>query len=301
MDLKNIDSETIGEVIPYLSYQNYGTCDFTIGGIYMWADYFKYRYTISNGMLLLMGQAEADMGIMAFAMPVGDGDMQKALLDIEDYCRENNLLMEFSAVPESAAQVLQTYYDCNVTELIDWQDYVYRPDDLKYLKGRKYNARRNHINYFSRTYPHFVYKPIEHTDIPRLLKFCDDYLQQHINKGDMYVFEHEKARLLLGEFERFGFIGGYLEVDGDIVAFSIGEILGSTLFVHVEKALREWRGAYEMINMQFSRHAAGDGIEFINREEDVGDPGLRAAKQSYRPIKMLKKYNIAVLGRKVMP
>ena len=35
-------------------------------------------------------------------------------------------------------------------------------------------------------------------------------------------------------------------------------------------------------------------VSFINREEDMGDLGLRTSKKSYHPIELLKKYTIEV-------
>ena len=88
--------------------------------------------------------------------------------------------------------------------------------------------------------------------------------------------------------------GGLLRVQGRVVAFTVGDLQGDTLHIHIEKADREVPGAYEMINKAFAadmttRHPQ---LRFINREDDAGDPGLRQAKLSYHPLELLKKYNV---------
>lgn len=298
MEFKKITKEAMPIIKKYLAYQNFGTCDYTVGGIYMWSDYFNYSYLEYDDVLLLLGKAEEELDVIAFAVPFGPGDFEKALDFCHQYAKEKNMLLEFSAVPEVAVEKIKSFYNCRdgckVTELVDWSDYVYAPDDLKYLKGKKYNSRRNHINYFLREFADWSFSKITQEDKPALFEYCDRFYEAHEGKSELFQIESARAKLLLSEFEDFGFVGGKLMVNGEIAGFSIGEKLNGTLFVHIEKASREIRGAYEMINMEFVKAFADETIEFINREEDVGDPGLRAAKKAYHPIKMLKKFNIAI-------
>ncbi|MBR2038124.1 MAG: DUF2156 domain-containing protein, partial [Lachnospiraceae bacterium] len=58
---------------------------------------------------------------------------------------------------------------------------------------------------------------------------------------------------------------------------------------HMEKAYSDIQGAYPMINQQFVLHEM-QNYTYINREEDDGIPGLRRAKESYYPEKMIEKY-----------
>ena len=71
-------------------------------------------------------------------------------------------------------------------------------------------------------------------------------------------------------------------------------MLGDTLFIHIEKADREIFGAYQMLVSQFAQAYAGEGVSFLNREDDVGDPGLRTSKLSYHPVALLEKYVVTV-------
>jgi len=81
-----------------------------------------------------------------------------------------------------------------------------------------------------------------------------------------------------------------LRIDGKIQAFSLGELLNPEMAViHIEKANTQYHGCYAMINQQFAEHCWKD-VPYINREEDMGIPGLRQAKRSYHPVKMVEKY-----------
>lgn len=40
-------------VLPYLHTSGSRSCDYTVGGIYMWIDYFKYHYCIYRDTLLI--------------------------------------------------------------------------------------------------------------------------------------------------------------------------------------------------------------------------------------------------------
>lgn len=82
---------------------------------------------------------------------------------------------------------------------------------------------------------------------------------------------------------------GLIRLDGEVIAFSIGEpVCNDTFVVHIEKAYAHIQGAYPIINQQFAEHEAA-GYFYVNREEDVGAEGLRKAKLSYRPVFLQEK------------
>lgn len=91
-------------------------------------------------------------------------------------------------------------------------------------------------------------------------------------------------------FEELGLTGGVLRVDGEIVAFTIGEAVNDDTFVvHIEKAYAEVEGSYTMINQQFVEHELLGKYRYVNREDDVGLEGLRKAKLSYKPVFLVEK------------
>jgi hypothetical protein len=114
--------------------------------------------------------------------------------------------------------------------------------------------------------------------------------------NDIFRNEEKMVKVVLNNYSAFGFVGGVLKVGGKVVAFTIGEVVNDTLFIHIEKASREYAGIYETLSLLFARDLTDKNIEYINREEDVGDEGLRKSKMSYNPIALLDKYNVEVMG-----
>ena len=112
--------------------------------------------------------------------------------------------------------------------------------------------------------------------------------------SELAMYENDHTREVLDDFAAYGCTGYALYNGDDIAAFCIGEVMGDTLIVHIEKAKREYKGAFQMINCMFAKTELEKcGVQFINREDDVGDEGLRQAKQSYFPAYMLKKFRLS--------
>ena len=92
--------------------------------------------------------------------------------------------------------------------------------------------------------------------------------------------------------------GGALYVDGEIGAFSVGEKVGDMMVVHFEKVQADLKGVYQAINHSFVNHSA-EGVQLINREQDMGELGLRQAKETYNPVGFLKKCRLVIAGDEV--
>ena len=118
--------------------------------------------------------------------------------------------------------------------------------------------------------------------------FFAGHYEAHAKEGT-YNEGYRKTLEVLDHLELYRLIGGALRVGGEIVGAALGEKVGDTLFVHSEKAVKEIRGAYQMLVNQFAKAFATD-VPFINREEDDGVEGLRTAKLAYHPVKILDKY-----------
>ena len=291
---KPITLDSLSEIAPYLPQQNYRTCDFSIGGIYMWVDYFGYEYAICHDTLFIRGGEEDHLQNTAFAVPVGALDLKESIPLLGAYCRQHGQPLILSAVPEPAAQTIAGLYGCPVTELPDWGDYLYRASDLATLVGHRFNKKRNRVNKFKSTYPDFQYEPVTAQNLPELKAFFDRYMQAYHKDSELFAYEESKVAQVLREYDRLPFEGGLLRVGGEIAAFSVGEVVNDTLIVHIEKARKDIVGAYEAINYFYSAQMAETHpeVQYINREDDAGDPGLREAKLSYNPETILKKYNI---------
>lgn len=174
-------------------------------------------------------------------------------------------------------------------------DYVYNTRDLIELKGKKYHGKRNHINRFMSLY-NYAYAALE----PRHVEECIGVYTGWVEKKGIIGLDVEdewrSVTEALYHFEELGLKGGVIKVDGAIQAFTLGEQLtGETALIHIEKGNTDCEGIFAMINRAFLETEFSH-TRFVNREEDLGIEGLRRAKRSYRPVKMIEKYDLKVKG-----
>ncbi len=175
----------------------------------------------------------------------------------------------------------------------DQYDYIYRRTDLETLHGRHLDAKRNHINRFRAEHPDFEYRPLtpEYFDECRRLTEIWQARTKFKGNSDTIDVEKQVMETIFSNWDALGMTGGSIFVDGSMVAFTYGSaVTTDTLDVCVEKADRHVEGAFAIINQQFAEHLPEQYI-YLNREEDMGIPGLRQAKLSYHP-EILLTYNV---------
>jgi hypothetical protein len=171
-------------------------------------------------------------------------------------------------------------------------DYLYRSQDLIQLAGGKYHAKRNHINTLERTY-RWRYEPLEDRHLPACRELAAVWCRMKRCEEDLNLMgEWEAVGAALAHLEALQLQGGVILLDGRVEAFSLGELLNrETAVIHVEKANPEIRGLYALINQQFCQNVWA-GVSYINREQDLGEPGLRTAKLSYHPHRLVEKFRL---------
>ena len=297
LNFKPITHADMEDIFPFLTMEKGRTTDFSYAGILMWVDYFKYEYAIYDDTLFIKGVVENDISTPAFSLPIGKLKLKDSIEKIREYCRENNISPVLSAVPEYAIEELEDVGIESINPLDDWGDYLYDAQMLSTLSGKKMSKKRNHVNKFNSLYPSHRIELLDSSNADKALDFMT-VIDEEGDNSPMAIEERRMTRKLL-EMIKEGDIrleGAILMVDNELAAFTIGDVKNDTLFVHVEKASRAFEGSYEKINKEYAalmceRHPE---IKYINREDDSGDEGLRFAKQSYHPVEILKKYNIAL-------
>jgi hypothetical protein len=268
-------------------------CDDTVGGVFMWRDYLATEYALSGDALFLKKQAPYMGGTEAFHLPFG-GDREEGMRSIAAYCKSKGSPIAFILAEEEDLKLLTRLFGkARIYQEDSWSDYIYRAEDLINLPGKRYHGQKNHINYFKKTQEGYLFEEITPDNICAVKEFfCGLNISK---KSDLLSEERKKILEVLDNYQAYGFIGGLLRASGQIAAFAAGERRGNVLYVHIEKADTRVRGAYQMICNEFAGHYAAEGVDYINREEDEGDEGLRRSKLSYHPCKIAKKY-IAFIG-----
>ena len=294
MEFQPLTLEHIEIVRPYFGDNESRICDCTVGGTFFWRDYFKTWFAMEEGVLYL--KVKDLMGRVAFVCPMGCRD-SGPVFKILDYCRERGYVPEFCMVPEeNIGKLKEILPDSEVYTDRSWYDYLYLSENIKNLQGRKYSGQRNHINKFSRLYPQWTFEEIGEEDLPRVREFIEYFIRaENEQKNSETLIEgNSKILELIDNYGVYKMCGGMLCVDGSIIGVSFGEVVGDTLFVHIEKADRSYEGAYPVLVREFARRFAVEGVTYINREEDDGDEGLRTSKMSYHPEKLLQKFALRV-------
>ena len=267
-------------------------CDTTPGSTFIWRDMYDVQYAIQDDTLFFK-VTYPGLGD-TFTLPVG-GNRRDHYCAIADYCCQHKQPLNFYPVPEDELPELQRFFPNSACiSDRDTFDYLYRAEDLKYFKGKKLAGQRNHVNKFLKTYENWEFRVITPEDVPALHGFLDRYVSKVDKAAESFHEDIAKTREVLDNYELYGLLGGMLLAEGQIVGFALGEVLGDTLFTHIEKADREYQGGYQMLVAQYAQHYAVDGVEFINREDDTGDPGLRTSKLAYRPVALLEKYTVTI-------
>lgn len=294
-DFKKVTRDSMKEIWPYLSKEKGRTTDFSYAGVLMWVDYFKYEYLIYEDTLFIKGVVENDMSKPAFSLPVGALPLSESVALLKEYCEANNLDLEFSAVPEYALEEMRALNPIRIEELSDWGDYLYDAEPLATVAGKKMSKKRNHVHQFERAYPEWKAVKMTPENAHEAMEFMDIFDLEG-DSTEMAAAERALSRRLIELVEAGdnNLEGMILYADGKVGAYTIGDVKGDTLFVHVEKATRAVNSSYEMINYVFAKTMTDKypEIKYINREDDAGDIGLRMAKESYHPVAILKKYNI---------
>lgn len=276
------------------------TCDYTVGGIFMWIDYFKYEYCVVFDTLFIKGRTETLRSEVAFMIPVGALPLDSAVELIRLYCERRGLRPVFSAVPDDRLEALIDVLGqkADVEPIDDWSDYLYDISSLASLKGKSLSKKRNHVNQFFAANPAWQLEPLTYDLLPEATLFFHGNhtgVKTDETTEAMAEYEHAECAKVLENYASYPFEGVVLRGQtGEIVAMAIGEVIGDTLFVHIEKMNHEIPGAGAAINKLFSEYMLmrHPGLRFANREEDCGDPGLRNAKLQYKPVALLHKYNV---------
>lgn len=267
------------------------SCERTFTNSYLWKRFYPVTFAIVEDVLVFKNERKDGL---AFSFPAGAPEnIKKAIEVLDQYSKERGSKLRFYHVtPENFAMLEEWYpgrFQIEYNE--DVADYIYESEKLATLAGKKLHAKRNHINKFKQTYEgRWSYETITRDNIEECFQMALKWRNENGCEDD----EEKNAEICvtlnsLRLYKELELVGGLLRLDGEIIAFTIGEpICEDTFVVHIEKAFANIQGAYPMINQQFVEHECMK-YKYINREEDTGSEGLRKAKRSYRPVFMVEK------------
>ncbi|HPE94901.1 MAG TPA: phosphatidylglycerol lysyltransferase domain-containing protein [Bacillota bacterium] len=286
---KKLEVSDIETLYPFFNKYKKHICDFTVGGLLMWRDWYDTYFYIKDDILYIRAKLDGNT-VFTFL----GNDNVKAVGNIIKACEQNSIPFELCSVTQRVLDDITPVYCLDAQPQRDLFDYIYDANDITTLSGRKYNGQRNHINRFKKTYPDWSFDEITCENRTQALEFYTAYKAERLKAFEAASEESNKVIEALRHFCEYHLFGAVLRAKGKIVGISLGEIVGDMLFVHIEKGLTEYSGVYPMLVNCFAQKFVTPDVKYINREEDEGDEGLRTSKLSYHPLLLKEKYKVTL-------
>jgi hypothetical protein len=290
-DFKPIDIEDRDFIHEILWRYQPQTSELTFTNLFIWRSHYGIQWSIYQDWLIIL--SATNNGFFAFP-PIGPPSRLEVLRMLLRWLQEQK--GKENPRIERAEQLLvseiQGASDLVIEPTQDHFDYVYRTDDLIQLAGRKYHSKRNHISQFLRTYS-FTYAPLDKELVKGCLNLAETWCEWRRCEEDMNLLdEWEAVRQALNHYDVLKIEGAVILIKDKVEAFTLGELLNeNTAVVHIEKANPEIPGLYAVINQQFCERLWRN-VPYVNREQDLGETGLRKAKLSYYPDHLVEKFTI---------
>ena len=261
--------------------------DNTFTNIVCWNHYAHYRYTRVRDSLVICSTID---GQVRFRAPIGPDDPE-LLSDLFSLAKtESPDGMFFILDPVSRDRIAARYPALTLHPVRDLFEYVYRSSDLADLPGKGFLTIRRHINRFHRNCASLV-EPIGSPNLEDVRVFVTRWCNWKNCENDaVLAAEREAVLFAIAHFAELGLAGLAIRVEGEVAAMAIFERLNAqTALVHFEKGLPDCEGIYKAINQETAIRLR-DAVPYINRESDMGVPGLREAKTRYHPDHMVQAW-----------
>jgi len=267
------------EMYPRLNLTSDGVSEYTFSNLYLFRRRYNYRVSrVPEKTLVISGEREGKKFFMTPCDVPGRGILDE-LFDTHDYWKG---LSDSVLCPN---RIHLEQWGIDAQEDRDNFDYLYLRTDLAELSGKKYHKKRNLVNAFINSYK-YEERPLTRELVPQAMEVLERWCADKGIEGD-YVAAKEALEL----FEPLGMQGAMYYVDGVPAGWCLGESLakGKMFAIHFEKGVEAYKGIYQFINQAFAA-ALPKHFTQINREQDLGDEGLRQAKMTYRPTGFVRKY-----------
>lgn len=270
------------------------SCEYCFGNLYVWSHVYKNTIAKYKDLFVARDGNERPM----YLFPCGTGDKKEVISELIKKSENDGFPLEmYCLTPEKVRELNEIMPDkFNFVTMRDYFDYIYKTDDLKNLAGRKYHSKRNHLSYFKNNF-NWQYEKITNDNLQDCFDMNTKWENENSEKDPEEIKrELDAIKRAFSNYDELGFTGGLLRVDGEVVAYTMGEAICPTVFcTHFEKAFSSMRGAYPAINQQFCENELMT-YTYVNREDDNGEEGLRKAKLSYNPSILLEKYRAIYKG-----
>ena len=287
---KPVNLESKSEISEILKEYGSISCEMCFGNLFVWSGLEGTEYYIRGNILYLRS------GSAGYYFPVSQRPVSESRQDIINILNYNNCEknIKFINLFKEQAEFLRAEFGFKIIERRDKSEYIYDAEKLRTFAGRKLHGKKNHLNKFYALYGgRYKYEDIDGSNLAECLKLSWKWRTlNEIYINDSILTELDMVKKFIDNYDKLDLTGGCIKIDGEIKAFTIGEraFLGSDcVIIHIEKATYdEIEGIYPAICSMFL--TANPEFKLVNREDDLGDEGLRRSKLSYRPEYLLDRY-----------
>ena len=281
-------------ILPLLQAESIPLCEYSFPVLFCWQSYYQGELTrLDDRLLVRLTSSEGS----AYLWPVGQGDPMPALHALLEDAAARQEPLRLISLFKRHTQLLETLFPGKFvfSEIRDSFDYLYDINRLADLPGKKLHAKRNHINRLDEDLPGWEFVPLTQADIPACLDLNEAWFRESAARETSPTLEPEylASSLALKHFAALGLDGGILRHKETLLGFTLGAPLTPKVYdVHFERAKGEIPGTYPAVNREFARlvRTRYPEVRYLNREDDMGEPGLRQAKLSYHPELLEVKY-----------
>lgn len=265
------------------------SCEYTFGNIFAYTAKMELKVADYKGCLLTRCIYD---GELMYCYPMGNGDRKAGIEAIIDDAEGLGMDFIIFGITKELADELEDNFPDKFKIVFDrgGSDYIYSCQDLISLAGKKYQPKRNHISFFKKNFS-WSYERICRENIPDCIEMNRKWIEQSLEERKQELYEEfDIIRLAFENYEELDFVGGLIRVDGEVVAYTMGERMNEDTFcVHFEKAFSSYRGAYPMINREFCERELSS-YKYVDREDDLDVDNLRKAKLSYYPVLIKEEF-----------
>jgi len=269
---------------------------FTFVNLFIWQDAYHPEWVVEDDCLFVTLSRHGVFYAFPPFVP-SEQDFPAAVDKLVTYFNGRDVPFLLKGLSASMAELLTTCRPgrFTATPRRDRYDYVYLTTDLAELNGRKYHSKRNHITKFTAANPDWHYGKLTPSRIEECMEIANIWcVHRECAIYPDLALEYQAIKLAFANYDALDLQGGVILIDNKVQAFTFSEKLNKEMAViHIEKANPKIDGLYAIINKEFCKNAWQE-VTYINREEDLGVPGLRKAKESYFPVKLIEKYDLTL-------
>lgn len=229
----------------------------------------------------------------SYAAPVGNADYREMIPLLEADAAERNLPFRLELLTKEDCNKLEEAFpgEFIIENKPDFSEYLHLREHHAAMAGRHFSSKRNHIAQFFRRHPDAYVVPITKDNMHDAYRVARNWLDGQPQEKKEYLEYEYRAIMKSGEnWDAWQLKGILVYSDGAPVGMSIASKISDGVYdVHFEKALAEYPHVWSVLVREMARYL--EDAVWINREEDLGDEGLRKSKLSYRPDLLLQKFS----------